>query len=114
MGHKKGAYWFGSQLSIHQARELCPHNNATSLQVTASALAGVIWAIENPKAGIVEPEELNHERVLEVAAPYLGKLVGSYSDWTPLHGRGVLFPEDVDTSDPWQFKNFRVLGSGRR
>ncbi|GEO40995.1 homospermidine synthase [Skermanella aerolata] len=109
MGHKKGAYWFGSQLSIHQARELAPHNNATSLQVTASALAGVIWAIENPRAGIVEPEELNHQRVLEIAGQYLGKLVGSYSDWTPLEGRGVLFPEDVDTSDPWQFKNFRVV-----
>ena len=68
MGHKKGVYWYGSQLSIHQARELCPHNNATSLQVTAAALAGVIWAIENPTAGIVEPEEMNHERVLEIAA----------------------------------------------
>jgi homospermidine synthase len=109
MGHEKGVYWYGSQLSIHQARELCPHNNATSLQVTAAALAGVIWAIENPRAGIVEPEELNHERVLEIAAPYLGKLVGAYSDWTPLDNRGVLFPEDVDTSDPWQFKNFRVV-----
>lgn len=109
MGHKNGAYWFGSQLSIKEARELCPHNNATSLQVTAAALAGVIWAIENPRAGIVEPEELNHNRVLEIAAPYLGKLTGAYTDWTPLHNRGVLFPEDVDTSDPWQFKNFRVV-----
>ena len=35
LGHAKGAYWYGSQLSIHQARELCPHNNATSLQVNA-------------------------------------------------------------------------------
>jgi homospermidine synthase len=25
-----------------------------------------------------------------------------------LQDRGVLFPEDVDASDPWQFKNFRV------
>ena len=23
MGHKKGAYWYGSQLSIEEARELC-------------------------------------------------------------------------------------------
>jgi homospermidine synthase len=29
-------------------------------------------------------------------------------DWTPIHGRDGLFPEDVDDSDPWQFKNFRV------
>ncbi len=40
--------------------------------------------------------------------PYLGPVVGKYSDWTPLQGRGDLFPEDLDKSDPWQFKNFRV------
>ena len=77
-----------------------PHNNATSLQVTAAALAGVIWAIENPTAGIVEPDEIDHERVLEIARPYLGELVGVYSDWTPLQDRGVLFPEDLDTRTP--------------
>jgi homospermidine synthase len=46
--------------------------------------------------------------VQKVAAPYLGKMVGQYSDWTPLQGRGGLFEEDLDKTDPWQFKNFRV------
>ncbi|HEV7370314.1 homospermidine synthase [Arenibaculum sp.] len=109
MGHAKGAYWYGSQLSVEEARRLAPHNNATSLQVTAAVLAGMIWAIENPSRGIVEPDEIDHARVLEIAAPYLGKLVGAYSDWTPLWNRGTLFPEDVDTADPWQFRNFRVV-----
>jgi homospermidine synthase len=36
-------------------------------------------------------------------------VVGVYTDWTPLEERGVLYPEDVDGSDPWQFKNFRVV-----
>ena len=40
--------------------------------------------------------------------PYLGPVVGKYSDWTPLKGRDGLFPEDLDRTDPWQFKNFRV------
>jgi homospermidine synthase len=35
-------------------------------------------------------------------------MVGTYTDWTPLQDRGAIFPEDVDASDPWQFKNFRV------
>lgn len=108
-GHAKGAYWFGSQLSVEEARALCPHNNATSLQVTVSVLAGMVWAIENPARGIVEPEELDFERILEVAAPYLGRVTGAYTDWTPLDGRGVLFPEDLDQDDPWQFKNIRVV-----
>jgi len=107
-GHAKGAYWYGSQLSVGEARELCPHNNATSLQVTVSVLAGVIWGMENPDRGIVEPEELDFERILELAAPYLGPVVGAYTDWTPLTDRGLLFPEDIDTDDPWQFKNIRV------
>jgi homospermidine synthase len=108
MGHAKGAYWYGSRLTIDAARNLVPYNNATSLQVTASVLAGMVWALENPRASIVEPEEIDHERILELCRPYLGELVGVYSDWTPLVERGRLFAEDLDTTDPWQFKNFRV------
>jgi len=108
MGHAKGAYWYGSRLTIDQARALVPHNNATSLQVTAAVLAGVIWAIDNPRRGIVESDEIDHQRALEICAPYLGELVGAYSDWTPLLDRGRLFPEALDAADPWQFSNFRV------
>ncbi len=109
MGHARKSYWCGSRLSIGEARRLAPYNNATGLQVTAAVLAGVVWAMENPRRGIVEPEEMDFERVLEICAPYLGELVGVYSDWTPLVDRGGLFAEDVDMDDPWQFKNFRVV-----
>ncbi|HWA79586.1 MAG TPA: saccharopine dehydrogenase C-terminal domain-containing protein [Acetobacteraceae bacterium] len=108
MGHARNAYWYGSRLSIEEARRLVPHNNATSLQVTAAVLGGMVWVIENPRAGIVEADHIDHARVLALAFPYLGEMAGVYSDWTPLVGRGVLFPEEVDTSSPWQFGNFRV------
>jgi homospermidine synthase len=108
MGHAKGAYWYGSRISVHEARKLAPFNNATSIQVAAGVLGGVVWAMENPHAGIIDPDDVDFERVLEIANPYLGEVVGEYSDWTPLHGRNHPFPEDLDTSDPWQFKNFRV------
>jgi homospermidine synthase len=108
MGHAKGAYWYGSQLSIEQARALCPHNNATSLQVTAAVLGGVIWAMENPRAGVREADQIDFSRVLEIALPYLGTMAGEYSDWTPLLDRGVLFAEETE-ADPWQFRNFRVV-----
>jgi homospermidine synthase len=108
-GHKKNAYWYGSQLSIGQARKLAPYNSATSLQVTAAALSGMIWAMENPDRGIVEPDDLDYKRPLEICMPYLGKVVGKYTDWTPLYQRGELFAEDLDSSDPWQFKNIRVV-----
>lgn len=107
-GHSRNAYWYGSQLSIDEARKLCPHNNATSLQVTVAVLSGVIWAMENPNRGITEPDDMDFRRNLEICMPYLGPVVGEYTDWNPLTGRESLFTEDIDREDPWQFKNVRV------
>jgi homospermidine synthase len=107
-GHRKNAYWYGSQLSIEETRALAPYQNATGLQVTAAVLAGMVWALENPNAGIVEADELDWRRCLEVAGPYLGPVVGQYTDWTPLTNRPGFFPEDIDESDPWQFRNVLV------
>ena len=107
-GHAKNAYWFGSQLSIEETRRIAPYQNATGLQVTSAVLAGMVWALENPEAGIVEADEMDFRRCLEVQMPYLGPVVGVYTDWTPLAGRPGLFPEDIDETDPWQFRNVLV------
>lgn len=108
-GHERNAYWYGSQLSIEETRALAPYQNATGLQVTSAVLAGMVWALENPEAGIVEVDEIDFRRCLDVQRPYLGPVVGEYSDWTPLSGREeMLFPEDIDRSDPWQFANVLV------
>ncbi|SFK52224.1 homospermidine synthase [Methylocapsa palsarum] len=107
-GHAKNAYWYGSQLSIEETRRIAPYQNATGLQVTSAVLAGMVWALENPQAGIVEADEVDFRRCLEVQSPYLGPVIGQYTDWTPIKDRGVLFPEDIDTESPWQFKNVIV------
>ncbi len=107
-GHEKNAYWYGSQLSIKQARNLAPYQNATGLQVTSAVIAGMVWARENPQAGIVETDEMDFQRCLQVQRPYLGPVVGVYTDWTPLSDRRDFFPEDTDASDPWQFRNVLV------
>ncbi len=108
MGNRRGVYWFGSRLGIDEARDLVENNSATSLQVAAGVLSGVVWALDNPRAGIVEPDDIPADDILDVATPYLGEVVGVYGDWTPLQGREALFDEDLDRNDPWQFKNFRV------
>lgn len=108
MGHAKNAYWYGSHLSIDETRKLVPHSNATTLQVTSSIIGAMVWAIQNPTAGIVDADEMDHELLMDVARPYLGKMLGVYTDWTPIRGRGKLFPEKFDAKDPWQFENFRV------
>ena len=53
-------------------------------------------------------EEMDLDRCLAIQMPYLGPVKGYYTDWTPLTDRPGLFPEDIDTSDPWQFKNVLV------
>ena len=107
-GHKNNAYWYGSQLSIDETRRVAPYQNATGLQVTSAVLAGMVWALENPSEGIVEADEMDFRRCLEVQMPYLGPVIGAYTDWTPITDRPGLFPEDIDRRDPWQFKNVLV------
>jgi homospermidine synthase len=107
-GHVKNAYWFGSQLSIEETRRLAPYQNATGLQVTSAVLAGIVWMLENPDRGIVEADDMDFRRCLEIQRPYLGPVIGRYTDWTPLKHRGELFPETLHRDDPWQFSNVLV------
>ena len=72
-------------------------------------LSGMVWAIENPNRGLVEPDEMDFRRDLEICMPYLGPVFGEYTDWTPLHDRARLFTRGNRHSDPWQFKNVRVI-----
>ena len=107
-GHEKNAYWYGSRLTLEQARKLAPNQNATGLQVSSAVLAGMVWALENPQVGIVEADEMDYRRCLEIQKPYLGPVEGHYTDWTPLEGRPGFFPDDIDKDDPWQFRNILV------
>ena len=89
--------------------QLAPYQNATGLQVTSAVLAGMVWALENPEAGIVEADEMDYRRCLEVQLPYLGPVNGFYTDWTPLTGpRRASSPRTSTTRDPWQFRNVLV------
>lgn len=106
-GHAKNAYWFGSQLSIEEARQLAPYQNATGLQVSSAILAGIMWAINHPQAGLVEADEVDFDECLKVQRPYLGRLEGYYTDWNPLASTDETV-HDLDYEDPWQFKNILI------
>lgn len=108
-GHAKGAMWYGSRLSCDEARKLAPYQNATGMQVTSAVLAAMVWAAENPDAGFVEADEMDHVRCLDVQRPYLGRIECHYTDWTPLQNRINHFAEGRDEDDPWQFTNFIVV-----
>src|SRR5207342_843718 len=91
MGHGLTTYWTGSQLDIHEARRLVPGQNATTVQVAASVVAGLTFMIRNPWKGILVPDELPHREILDVAGPYLGPCPSVRTNWTPLESRSRLF-----------------------
>lgn len=112
MGHPLRSWWIGSLLDIYETRRLVPHQNATTLQVAASVLAAVLWMIDNPRAGVLLPDDLPHEFVLEKAKPYLGPFVSERSDWDPLSSWKDLFEGFGSARPPesarWQFGTFLV------
>ncbi len=108
MGHARNSYWLGSLLSIDAARPLCPDNSATTLQVAAGVMAGVVWAMRHPNEGVVEPDDLPFDELLGLCNPYLGEVRGVFNGWQPLARAGQLVQQPQDTSDPWQFINFRM------
>jgi homospermidine synthase len=112
MGHPYNSWWCGSDLTIEESRRLVPHQNATTMQVAVSVVAACLWMLDNPRRGLCVPDDLPHEFVLGVSKPYLGTFVSTPSDWTPLKHYTNFFPgynrPQLDTADPWQFKNFLI------
>jgi len=102
------SYWHGSQLDINEARKLIPGENATSVQVVASILGEMMWAIKNPKMGYVEPEDLPYQEVLEYALPYLGPVPFVPTDWRPESDKNSLFKRPFNKKYPNALENFRV------
>jgi homospermidine synthase len=112
MGHGLNAWWTGSQLDIHETRRLVPGQNATTLQVAASLIGGLVWMIKNPTKGILVPDEIPYQEILDVASAYLGPCPSVQTDWTPLESRSRLFSKwgtpPIGRDDLWQFASFAV------
>jgi len=87
-----------------------PHQNATTPQVAASILGAIFWMIENPLRGLCVPDDLDHERVLAIADPYLGPCPSVQTDWRPSPGDLDPLAEFRPPTNhtPWGFANFLV------
>lgn len=112
MGHDFKSWWCGSLLDIHEARRLVPHQQATTLQVAISVVSAALWMIKNPRRGFLMPDDVDHEEILKVAAPFIKPFVSIPVDWTPLKNLNTKFtkfdiprPKDEDV---WQFTTFLV------
>ena len=112
MGHPFKSWWTGSLLNIEDSRKLIPGQSATTVQVSSAVYAAVAWAMKNPNAGLLVPDELPWREVLGYAEKYWGGIHSEAADWDPLVNRRDLFEgwndKKVDRADPWQFSNFLV------
>jgi len=110
MGHDFQSWWCGTILDIDEARRLVPGQNATTLQVAASVTSAVSWMIRNPRRGVLLPDQLPHDEILEMARPYLGKVLSVPIAWTPVPTRDddpdAVDSENATSDDMWQFSNF--------
>lgn len=78
-----GAYWYGSTLTLQEARTFAPDNNATTMQVVAGIIGAIEWMRNHPHEGVIEAESMDYSKVLAVASPYLGDISGILSNWQP-------------------------------
>ena len=110
MGHRYNSWWTGSVLSVEESRKLVPHQNATTMQVAIGIVSALVWMLENPKKGVCLPDDLPHDRILDIAKPYLGDLVSRPSSWTPATNYQIFFKENkdafLDMKNLWGFNNF--------
>ena len=111
MGHDFKSWWTGSILDIEEARRLVPHQNATTVQVAISVIAAVLWMLKNPTRGFCLPDDIDHEEILKISRPFLGKMVSEPIDWTPLDNIDTTFTnfgaQTPKVEDCWQFSTFQ-------
>jgi homospermidine synthase len=75
----KGKWWYGTILSIEQTKALgFVFSGPTAVQVASSLYATALWILSNPinqKRGLLFPEQLNSQFILEKSKPFLGDIV---------------------------------------
>ena len=108
MGHQRGAFWYGSQLSIEQARELAPLQ-----QRHLAAGRGRGAGRHGLRDRAADGRDRRGRRARLPAGARGGQALSRAGRrrlrrLDALDNRAALFPEDIDPADPWQFKNILV------
>jgi homospermidine synthase len=115
MGHDFNGWWTGTVLDIDKARQLVPHQNATTVQVAISVIAAVRYMVNHPNEGFCLPDDIDEREILEIAKPYLGRVVSEPTEWNPLRSLDMSYSaygrSRPAEADMWQFGTFS-LGAG--
>lgn len=95
MGESFGSLWIGSRLTSAESRAIAQGVSATTMQVAAGLCAAIAWALDHPDMGWVEPEDLPHEYILNVASRWLGQPVVACSPIVEPLGVKANAPDDL-------------------
>lgn len=78
--HKLKVLWSGTILTAQEASRWGSEVNATTIQVAISTLAAIVWMLkpENREKGVLEPEALPSNFILEYCNSYLGTVLLNY------------------------------------
>ena len=91
--------WFGSIVSCEQEREIGANSNPTTLQVAAGIISHLLLALEEPEKGLCMPHDFDSEKIIKLAAPFLGTIIDTNlpfrlpTKWSEL----LSTKEDMDT-----------------
>jgi len=103
---KQWAYWFGKLTSIDEARSVCDHNSATTIQIVACGAYGLKWLINNPNQGMKWVDDIDYIDYMNFVRPYMGTMFSGMVDFNPLDFRDELFPEKYNLEVPNALENF--------
>lgn len=103
--------WYGSEVSNEMANAFTTCN-ATSLQVIAGLISSMLYVIQHPREGLLEPEDLDTDFILDIATPYLGHVHSQVIDdpfekgsnsfsQHPLNPHNAVQADPRDISAPW-------------
>lgn len=98
--------WYGSEVSAEIASAY-KTTNATSLQVIAGLISSILYVLAFPRQGLLEPEDLDTDFILEIAEPYLGhvythRVADPFADGKSLFDRHPLKAVQEIQADPRQ------------
>lgn len=65
-------YWFGCAYTNDAIRKISPEINGTCMQVAVSLLACIEWMIGHPRQGLIEPEEVDTEYIIQNCQEHMG------------------------------------------
>jgi homospermidine synthase len=81
---KPVSYWAGTILSIAETKKNgFKYAGPTVVQVAISLHTAINWMLKNPNQGIIFPESLPSEWVLENCSAWLGKIISDWVDFYP-------------------------------